>query len=836
MPTLKLNGKDVSFEPGETLLEVAWRNGVPIPVFCYHPHLPIKAACRMCLVEVEHRGRRGLLPSCATQAQEGMVVETETPKVQQARRDQLQFLLLNHPLECPVCDAGGECDLQNLTYRYGPTTSLYEFPKQEKERRYAGPFFELYPNRCITCYRCVTFYQEIAGSTDWGFENRGHEVLVGPYRDAVLESEFSGNLIEICPLGAITGRDYRFRARPWEMTHRPGISPHDSLGANLMVYLRLGGRDGRGHPVAGGIRGEDHEILRCYMLPNPDINDPWIDDRSRFVIDFLNTRDRLLYPRVVGLGEMTGEITYPEALDHLARRLRQIRETHGPESIGLIASGYGTNETAALLAYLFRDVLGTPHLDARPAWPDRSTRDALYDLLGVSASTGTQRQVEEAPFVLAYGLEVSNGFPLLGLRLIRRRKKGLESWLLTSRPNPYDNKYFTRVESVDPYRARGVLRNLVALLEGQEAEEDPLAQEVAKALQQHAEQALVIVDDLLPEAEQRLLLTAVALTGAQVLYLRSDPNGQGFVDAGVHPYLTAGQAPALTPGWSAFEMIRAAAEGKIKALVVFNRDLLQEFPHRSLVEQALKNLEFLAVLDSYLTDTAVQAHLILPLALPFEDGGTYTTADGILQGTEPHLSPLGASRRAHEVLLDLLDRFGARPQEPLEVWMRQRLPMYADHYPPTPEEVHHPYPTFIPSIHHLATERRFPRVSYPRVQPRLAPVEEEDMAPLEDGFYLVPSRHLYWTRYALRSELVKPLVPSHQLELPTALLKTLGLEGEKVLVRIHGQEYLARHNPMLPDNVILVIWPPLESKTYRLIHDAAVSTLPAEAIEVRVLK
>ncbi len=834
MPTLKLNGKEVSFEPGETLLQVAWRNGVNIPVFCYHPHLPIQAACRMCLVEVEHRGRRGLLPSCATQAQEGMVVETETPKVQQARRDQLQFLLLNHPLECPICDAGGECDLQNLTYRFGPTTSPYEFPKTEKERRYAGPFFELYPNRCITCYRCVVFYQEIAGGTDWGYENRGHDVLVGPYRDAVLESEFSGNLIEICPLGAITGRDYRFRARPWEMTRRPGLSPHDSLGANLMVYTRPGGRDGRGHPVAGGQRGEDHEIIRCYTLPNPDINDPWIDDRSRFVIDFLNTRDRILYPRVVGLGEMTGEVTYAEALRHLAQRLQKIRETHGPESIGLIAAGHGTNETAALLAYFFREVLGTPNLDSRPPWPDRSAADAVYDLLGASASTGTQRAIDTAPFVLAYGLEVSNGFPLLGLRLLRRKKNNLPSWLFTSRPNPYDNKYFTRVESLNPARALQILQETVRVLENGTAHND-LARDLAEALQTHGEKALVIVDDLLPDAEQRLLLTAAVLTGARVLYLRSDPNGQGFVDAGVHPSLAANQVPALKTGLSAYEMLQAAAEGRLKALVVFNRDLIQEFPNRPLVEKALKNLQFLAVLDSYLTDTAALAHVLLPLALPFEDGGTYTTADGLLQYTDPHLSPLGASRRAHEVLLDLLDHFGARPQN-LTEWMQQRLPLYRDLYPPRAETHRHAYPTYIPSIHNLATERRFPRVQYPQTRPRLQPVSVELPEKPENGFYLVPSRHLYWTRYALRSELVKPLVPSHQLELPTALLKALNLEGEKVLVRIQGQEFLARHNPMLADDVILVIWPPLESKTHLLVHGTPVATLAPEAIEVRVLK
>lgn len=834
MPTFKLNGKDVSFEPGETILQVAWRNGVHIPVFCYHPNLPIKAACRMCLVEVEFRGRRGLLPSCATQAQEGMVVDTETPKVQQARRDQLQFLLLNHPLECPVCDAGGECDLQNLTYRFGPTTSPYEFPKTEKERRYAGPFFELYPNRCITCYRCVVFYQEIAGGTDWGFENRGHDVLVGPYRDAVLESEFSGNLIEICPLGAITGRDYRFRARPWEMTRRPGISPHDSLGANLMVYTRPGGRDGRGHPVSGGMRGEDHEILRCYALPNPDINDPWIDDRSRFVIDFLNTRDRVLYPRVVGLGEVAGEVTYQEALQHLARRLQEIRQAHGPESIGLIAAGHGTNETAALLAYLFREVLGTPHLDSRPAWPDRGAEDALYDLLGVSASTGTQREVDTAPFVLAYGLEVSNGFPLLGLRLIRRRKNNLPSWLLTSRPNPYDNKYFSRVESVNPAQALEVLQETLQALENGTPRHD-LARDLAQALREHGEQALVILDDLLPEAEQRLVLAIVALTGARLLYLRSDPNGQGFVDAGVHPFLAAGQEPALKPGLSAYQMIQAAARGELKALVVFNRDVLQEFPNRPLVDQALKNLEFLAVLDSYLTDTAMLAHVLLPLALPFEDGGTYTTADGLLQYTEPHLTPIGASRRAAEVLQDLLDLFGARPQD-LETWMKQQVPLYADLYPPKAEIKKHPYPEYIPSLHHLATERRFPRVAYPRVQPRLPKVSATPPEKPANGFYLVPSRHLYWTRYALRSELVKPLVPTHQLELPTALLQALNLEGEKVVVRIGQQEFVARHNPQLADDVILVIWPPLESKTYLLVQDAPVATLQPDAIEARVLK
>ncbi len=830
MGTLILNGKEVEFEPGETLLQLAWRLGIDIPVFCYHPQLPVIAACRMCLVEVEHRGRTSLMPACGTAAQEGMKVSTDNKRVREARKDQLQFLLLHHPLECPVCDAGGDCDLQNITFRHGPTQPEFEFPKHEKERRSAGPFLELYPNRCIICYRCVSFYRQIEGGEDWGYEERGTEILVGPYRDTILQSEFSGNMIEVCPLGAITGRDYRFKIRPWEYTVRPSVSPHDSLGANLKVFLRLGTRYGRGHMVTGGYRGEDHQIFRCNIRYNPEINDPWIDDRSRFVHEFINAEDRVLYPRIFLDGTLQ-DTDWDTALHALKERLQAIVETYGPEAVGGIAGGIGTNEAALLFEHWLRHVIGTPHLDSRPP-NGQMDRDPLVLGLGFSGSTAHQVDIDTADLVLAFNVQIKNAFPVLGPRLLRQKRYGL-SFHLTPYADPEDRKYFrTHIlyhpcheEAVTLALALFIAQELGYSLDGA-SQIDPhqlmaqcrvdtqQLQTLARELL-YAGQTLILFDDSQnPRVIQNLVLISV-LTKAKVLVLRTAPNGQGFVDQGVHPCLTPGQVLTSFPGMNTDAMLDAAEKGRLKALILWNVDPLKEFPDRKQVEAALQNLDLLVVFEMFHTETASMAHFLFPVATPFEEAGTYTTTDGILQPVEALLHPPGLAKDAREAFLAVLRTYGIEIPD-FTQWFQAQNPLYRSVYPPKETREVDRYPTYIPSVATLADKYTYPHVPYrPQLKlqkPSVPAISEEERHPAQ----WVLRRHLYWTRYGLRSPIVQELLPQHTLVFHPETAQAVGIpEGEGV-VEAEGHEFPYRTDPDVPKGLVLLLWPPMKTEANRL--------------------
>lgn len=823
MSKVFLNGKEIHFEPGKTILEIAWERGIDIPVFCYHPNLPVIAACRMCLVTVEHRGRKGLLPACSTQAQDGMRIQTQSEDVKRTRSEQLQFLLLNHPLECPVCDAGGECDLQNLTFKHGPTTSPYEFPKTEKARHYAGPFLELYPNRCIICYRCVSFYNIVEGGGDWGFEDRGAEIIVGPYRDTILKSEFSGNMIEICPLGAITGSDYRFKTRPWEYTIKNSISPHDSLGVNLKVYLRLGTRYGRGKMITGGYRGEDHEILRCNVRVNPDINDPWIDDRSRFVHEFINAEDRLYTPRIKKNG-VQEEVTLSDALYHIKSRIEDIITKHGPHTIGGIAGGIGTNEGALLFQHLLRKTLGTNNIDSRLPTPYSKT-DPVLRVLGVSGSTATQKDIDTSDLILGFNLQIKNAFPLLGLRLLRQKRYGL-SFHLTPFSDQDDLKYFRKTVHINPryeVMVSALMVNFISKELGylEESEENLITPEecgintgdLNRLLREvlYGGQSVIIVDDSQnPQVIHNLALLSV-LTKAKFLLLRSYPNGQGMIDQGIHPELLPGQIESPFRGLDTYSMLKAAKDGEIKALLLWNVDPVAEFPDREFVLDALNNLDLLVVFDSFDTETSTLADTVVPIATHFEESGTYTTTDGILQPANSLLKPPGYAKDSAFVFCEILKLFGEEIDNPVR-FLKDNNPLYSHLYPPSESVRKENYPDYIPSVSTLGDLYKYPRVNYsfsPRV---LKPYTGGKWGIGMETVWLT-RRHLYWTRYGLRSPIVRELLPKHQLEMHPETAKKLGLSPDGGVLVYRDVEFLYKTSSELNRGVVLLLWPPLKTKT-----------------------
>ncbi len=827
MPKFILNGKEVEYKPGETILQVAWRLGVKIPVFCYHPHLPVYAGCRMCLVEVELRGRKGLLPSCATQVAEGMVVNTETDEVRHARKSQLEFLLLNHPLECPTCDAGGECDLQNLTFIYGPTESRFTFEKHEKELVEAHPYLKLYPNRCILCNRCVSFYQEISANDDWGMFGRGHNMRVGPYRDKILDSEFSGNMIEVCPLGAITGRDYRFKSRPWEHKIFNSISPHDSIGANIKVYARVGGKYSRGYIIEGGVRGENHEILRINMRPNYDVNDPWIDDRTRFIHSYVNSSERIVEPLIKKEGEFK-EADWDEVISHVADKLAEIKEKYGPEAIAGIAGGRGSNESAFFFARLLKDTIGTKNVDFRIPRSDFEQGDPVYEVLGSSASTAKLNDIYNAKNIIVFGTEIRETHPLVGLKLVKARKSGARVYYLGKWHGKAEKRWASRIYNYNIYgeveAALSILKvaglkkeiqiegldkvSLDTLLERAGLEKE-YVEELVK------EETLFIFDDNLPYDVQKALSYASSLLDGKVLLLRNAPNGQGFIDMGVSPVLSSGQSLEAEKGLSTYGILKAAREGKIKALLLFNVDPVVEFPARDEVLEAIKNVDFIVVFDSFWSEVTGYADAVMPLTLSFEEEGSYTNTEGRVQWAERAIPVYGMAREAWRVFAGIVSSLTGEDKvndvKDVTEMILDSIEPYKKLSFPLESKFEEPFPDNIPSLHNIKTVYKYPTVEY-ELKPREVSFKYEAGEKVTGDYVLVMSHHLYKTIYTLRTEDAAPLVPLKVVEMNPETIKQEGIEDEAILIGPRNEEYEVKviSNKNLPEGVVRVFYPFLD--------------------------
>ena len=350
MPTFTLNGKTVTVPPGTSVLQACQQQGIEIPHFCYHPRLPVVGNCRMCQVEIEKQPK--LAVSCFTAAADGMVVHTHSPRAVEARKAVLEFLLANHPLDCPVCDRGGECPLQDYTMRHGPGESRYREPKVHRiKHREIGPHIVFDAERCILCTRCVRFTHHVSGTGELGVFGRGDRNEIGLFPGRSLDNPYSGNVIDLCPVGALTSRDYRFKSRPWDLLRTADtVCGLCSMGCNITLDIR---------PLTRG-----SEVLRVRPRENDAVNASWICDEGRFRFTFIHDPARLGEPRVRRAGGLR-PAAWEEALAALAEGLRGVRDRHGPGAVGAIASPRMTNEEAAAFARFVREVLGSPHLDFR---------------------------------------------------------------------------------------------------------------------------------------------------------------------------------------------------------------------------------------------------------------------------------------------------------------------------------------------------------------------------------------------------------------------------------------------------------------------------------------
>jgi NADH-quinone oxidoreductase subunit G len=392
---ISIDGRSIRVRRGTLVTDVATELGIHIPIYCSHPKMDPVAVCRMCLVHVEKMPK--LQPACATYAAEGMVVDTQRADVAKTREGMLEFLLLNHPLDCPVCDRGGECDLQDFAFRYGPPSS--RFPITEKvhfnKAVVLSDRIELDQERCILCWRCTRYYDEITGEKELVLQERGVHTLVNTFDGGPLRSDFQGNLPEICPVGALTHRQYRFKARPWDLQRTKSVCPECSYGCNINVDTR------------------DFEVRRFASRDNPHVDDMWLCDRGRYSAESWNNVDRIRRPAVRRDGTVR-DVSVSEAITSAARGLRDVLDRSGPGSIGLIGSAQNTNEELWLLQRLAREVLGTPHIDHQ-----------METFAGISANEHALAiaEIEECAAVIVLGDEPEHEAPVLTLRLHKAATK-----------------------------------------------------------------------------------------------------------------------------------------------------------------------------------------------------------------------------------------------------------------------------------------------------------------------------------------------------------------------------------------------------------------------------
>src|SRR5215475_8857836 len=402
--TLEIDGRQTEVAQGQTVMDAARNLGIYVPHFCYHPKLSIAANCRMCLVQVEKAPKP--LPACATPVMNGMKVQTHSPQAVEAQKGVMEFLLINHPLDCPICDQGGECQLQDLAVGYGGSSSRYQEPKRVVLNKNLGPLISTDMTRCIHCTRCVRFGQEIAGVMELGMIGRGEHAEIITFVGRAVESELSGNVIDLCPVGALTSKPFRYTARTWELARRRSVSPQDGLGSNLIVQVY------------------QDRVMRVVPLENEAINECWLSDKDRFSYEGLNSEDRLTKPMLKRDGAWH-ETDWQTALEHVVREMKRIRERDGAEAFGALVSPHATLEEMHLAQKLFRG-LGSDNIDFRLRQSDFASDGNAVPWLGMSIP-----EFAALDRVFVIGSFLRKDHPLLAHRLRQATKKGAQLSILT---------------------------------------------------------------------------------------------------------------------------------------------------------------------------------------------------------------------------------------------------------------------------------------------------------------------------------------------------------------------------------------------------------------------
>ncbi|GGH11205.1 NADH-quinone oxidoreductase subunit NuoG [Silvibacterium dinghuense] len=648
--TFTVDGKKLTAPAGTLLIDACRTAGIEIPAFCYYPNLSLQAACRMCVVRIEKIPK--LQTACTTPVAEGMVVQTETEEIKQSRKAMLELLLGNHPLDCPVCDAGGECELQDMTFKYGAGESKYVETKQHREEQQWSPVVFYDRPRCILCYRCVRVCGE--GMDVWALavENRGASAVIAPNQGDQLDCEECGMCIDICPVGALTSETYRYKTRPWEMNHVGTVCAHCGDGCKTTLGMR---------------RADDGmEIVRADNRDKSGINNDFLCLKGRYAFDFANHTERLTKPLVRGADGKLAPVSWEEALDFAAKKLAEVRDTRGGKAIGVIGSNRTTNEENYLLQKLARGVLKTNNIDHHRTADYAAFAAALKGHAGREASL---RDFFDAPAILLLGNNPTEQHPALAWQ-IRSNVRLHRSRLYVANHEHIKLRRQAKAVADIPQTAYPALVQYLAGHDSALESNESLAS-FREAIRKEESLLIAFGSEYRGRDIQALVEFALSLPNAKIACLGDYANSRGAADMGMLPDLLPGYVPVTAPGHFAeeygalptepgldlVEMFDAAGAGDLAALYIVGSNPVARY---GVDPSALKNT-FLVVQDMFLTETAVLADVVFPAANLYEKAGTATNTYGDLQLVKKGADKSGV-RADFEIIVRMAAKLGANPR------------------------------------------------------------------------------------------------------------------------------------------------------------------------------
>ncbi len=776
--TLIVDGREVTATEGEMLHDAAKRGDVEIPVFCYEPKLgePV-GACRMCLVEIE--GIPKLQTSCSTPVRDGMVVHTRTDQVKHAQSAVVEFLLVNHPLDCPVCDKGGECPLQDISMGWGPGKSRMTDQKRHFQKPVElSPLIAIDRERCILCYRCVRFSQEVAEDEQLQLLDRGDRTFVGTFDDRPYVAPFHGNITDLCPVGALTSYTYRFRARPWDIEQAGSVCTLCPSQCNVSFTVR------------------DEQVKRVIARDNPDVDDGWLCDRGRYGFEMFGAEERVRGPRLRGGAEASWE----QAIAKAAEALR----AGGAQTAAIV--GDASNEEGYLVQRILREALGSPHIDSRTSGV---TGRGLQVRLAQPELSARVRDIDNADVVLVVGTDPLHSSPILDLRIRKAiRRNGARLAVATEQPTALDGGAEATARYA-PGGATAFLSELAAALGGDGASA------VAEALRS-AESVVIIWGDRIARegegATQALLDVAAALDlagkdGSGLLEVPEITNARGLREAGCLP--DTGPGLSETAAGKSTQEIRAALEsGELKTLVLFGVDPLRDFPDTEAWKRALAAADHVIVFSTFENATTAMADVVFPLETHAEKDGTVTHPDGRLQRVRPSASRPGDIRPNWGVLaelsLELGHDTGVFSQPSAFAALAEAVPFYSNitdadiggrgiRWQDTPAASSLPRPeegaVDTSSERFAREEPNASGASSPTPDRRVASEEGVSAAPLVLGTY----RDLWTGPITELNPPLRFLAPTQRVELSIADAERLNLKnGDEVSVAQNGTSIRAR--------------------------------------------
>jgi len=639
MVTIEINGQQLQVRKGAMVIEAADEAGITIPRFCYHKKLSVAANCRMCLVEVEKVAKP--LPACATPVTDGMKIFTKSAKAIEAQKSVMEFLLINHPLDCPICDQGGECDLQDLAMGYGKGVSRFSEKKRVVADKSIGSLITTEMTRCIHCTRCVRFGQEVAGIMELGATGRGEHTRIGTYVERAVDSEMSGNVIDLCPVGALTSKPYRYTGRPWENQQHESIAPHDCLGSNIYYEVRR------------------NQVMRVLPRENEQLNEVWISDRDRFSYTAIYSDERVRQP-MIKQGEQWETVPWETALTYAVEGLNAVREQKTAAQIGALISPSATLEEHYLLQKLLRG-MGSNNIDHRLRQQDFNAQQQapLFPGLGMALA-----ELENLDAVLLLGSWVRKDQPIAAHRLRKAARKGAAVMVLNALDYDFNlplAEHLVVAPAQMPLQLAGIAKALLvlsgkaapegaeALLENVSSSDDQV--EIARQLANAEKSALLIGTQAMHQEEfsslQALAGLIAELSDATLGFLPEGANSSGASLAGTLPHRGAAGAVLENAGKHTQQMLSEP----LGAYLLFGVEPEFDCANPMQAQQAMEGADFVVSFSAYVTDNMKSyADVILPISLAAETGGSFVNAEGCWQSFQGVVEPQEETRPGWKIL------------------------------------------------------------------------------------------------------------------------------------------------------------------------------------------